>query len=339
MRKRNWRDTDFLYVSTRLRAASSAELTDEKLNRMLDAPTFAEAFALVCDFYGAGEEIRASGNYEALLDKALAEAFALAVELIRSVIREKDGEEAPEILLAPFRYVYDGQNLKALVKCEALSRDPLPLLSENGSVSVQEALRAASEHEYQAYPAPLAAAAAEARNVLAETKDPGLADQLLDKAVFASMAQAAGDSGLAYLQELVRVKTDSTNIGSFLRCVKNGKPRSYFERLFLAGGSLDKDFFLSNYGETPEKLLAALAFTAYSELASCTDASEAARLCENLYTKQAYKAETIAFGPELIVCYLVRKEYEVKNLRILLAGKSCGLSADRIRERLRGCDA
>ena len=88
-----------------------------------------------------------------------------------------------------------------------------------------------------------------------------------------------------------------------------------------------------------EKLLAALAFTAYSELASCTDASEAARLCENLYTKQAYKAETIAFGPELIVCYLVRKEYEVKNLRILLAGKSCGLSADRIRERLRGCDA
>lgn len=157
---------------------------------MLDAPTFAEAFALVCDFYGAGEEIRASGNYEALLDKALAEAFALAVELIRSVIREKDGEEAPEILLAPFRYVYDGQNLKALVKCEALSRDPLPLLSENGSVSVQEALRAASEHEYQAYPAPLAAAAAEARNVLAETKDPGLADQLLDKAVFASMARA-----------------------------------------------------------------------------------------------------------------------------------------------------
>ena len=119
MRKRNWRDTDFLYVSTRLRAASSAELTDEKLNRMLDAPTFAEAFALVCDFYGAGEEIRASGNYEALLDKALAEASALAVELIRSVIREKDGEEAPEILLAPFRYVYDGQNLKALVKCEA----------------------------------------------------------------------------------------------------------------------------------------------------------------------------------------------------------------------------
>lgn len=83
MRKRKWRDTDFLYVSTRLRAASSSELTAEKLNRMLDAPTFAEAFSQVCDLYGADEEIRASGNYEALLDKALADAFALAVELIR----------------------------------------------------------------------------------------------------------------------------------------------------------------------------------------------------------------------------------------------------------------
>ena len=127
---------------------------------MLDAPTFAEAFALVCDFYGAGDELRASGNYEELLDKALSEAFALAVELIRGVIREKDGEEAPEILLAPFRYVYDGQNLKALIKCEALGRDALPLLSENGSVSAEEALSAASEHAYDAYPAPLAAAAA-----------------------------------------------------------------------------------------------------------------------------------------------------------------------------------
>lgn len=62
-------------------------------------------------------------------------------------------------------------------------------------------------------------------------------------------------------------------------------------------------------------------------------------MCENLYAKQAYSAEKIAFGPELIVCFLVRKEYEVKNLRILLAGKSCGLSADRIKERLRGYDA
>lgn len=172
MRKRKWRDTDFLYVSTRLRAASSSELTAEKLNRMLDAPTFAEAFSQVCDLYGADEEIRASGNYEALLDKALADAFALAVELIRGVIREKDGESAPEILLAPFRYVYDGQNLKALIKCEALERDAHPLLTENGSTDVEDALKAASEHEYGAYPAPLAAAAVEARTALAETGEP-----------------------------------------------------------------------------------------------------------------------------------------------------------------------
>lgn len=339
MRKRKWRDTDFLYVSTRLRAASSSELTAEKLNRMLDAPTFAEAFSQVCDLYGADEEIRASGNYEALLDKALADAFALAVELIRGVIREKDGESAPEILLAPFRYVYDGQNLKALIKCEALERDARPLLTENGSIDVEDTLKAASEHEYGAYPAPLAAAAVEARTALAETGEPGQVDIILDRAIFAAMAAAAEESGLEYLKELVRVKTDSANIGIFLRCVRQQKSRAYFEKLYLTGGALDKDFFLSNYGETSEKLLAALAFTAYSELSACTDASEAARMCENLYAKQAYSAEKIAFGPELIVCFLVRKEYEVKNLRILLAGKSCGLSADRIKERLRGYDA
>lgn len=337
--KRKWRDTDFLYLSTRLRAAASSELTGERLNRMLDAPTFSEAFALVCDFYGASEEIRASGNYEALLDKALADAFALAGELIRGVIPEKEGESAPEILLAPFRYVYDGQNLKALIKCEALGRDALPLLSENGSVSAENAVRAVSEHEYDAYPAPLALAAAEARTSLAETGDPQQVDLILDKAIFAAMAQAADESGLAYLEKLVRVKTDSANIGIFLRCVRQQKPRAYFEKLYLTGGVLDKDFFLSAYGETPEKLLAALAFTDYSELAGCSDASEAARMCENLYAQYAYSAEKIAFGPELVIGFLVRKEYEVKNLRILLAGKSCGLSTERIKERFRGCDA
>lgn len=43
----------------------------------------------------------------------------------------------------------------------------------------------------------------------------------------------------------------------------------------------------------------------------------------------------VPFGAELLVLYIVRKEFEVKNVRIVLAGKSCGLSSEKIKERLR----
>ena len=333
MKKNNWKDTDFLTLSARLRAAENGELTREKLMRVIDAADFAESFSLVCDLYGADESERAGGDYEALLDRKLSDAYAFADELLHSVI---DVAAPPEILTAPLRYAYDAQNLKAAVKCRALDKDPALLLSDNGTVSAKQALRAASDGDFSAYPEHMASAATEAAEQLAATGDPQQVDLILDRAVFADMARAADDSGLDYLAELVKTKADSANIGAFLRCVRQNKNRLYFEKLFLPGGTLDKDFFLACYDDTPDKLLAALAFTAYSDLSGAADAAEAEKAGEELYTGKAYEAQRIPFGAELVICYLIRKEYEIKNVRIALAGKSCGLAADTIKKRLRG---
>ena len=42
-------------------------------------------------------------------------------------------------------------------------------------------------------------------------------------------------------------------------------------------------------------------------------------------------------GIEVPVSYILALENEIKNVRIILAGKDAGLSEDRIRERLRDC--
>ena len=49
----------------------------------------------------------------------------------------------------------------------------------------------------------------------------------------------------------------------------------------------------------------------------------------------AREAKMVSFGAEILVGYLIAREYEVKNLRILLAGKSVGLTTDALRERMR----
>jgi V/A-type H+-transporting ATPase subunit C len=43
----------------------------------------------------------------------------------------------------------------------------------------------------------------------------------------------------------------------------------------------------------------------------------------------------IPLGLEVMVAFLAAHEYEVKNLRILLAGKEAGIPTQTIRERIR----
>ena len=43
----------------------------------------------------------------------------------------------------------------------------------------------------------------------------------------------------------------------------------------------------------------------------------------------------VPFGAETVVSYLLSKEAEIKNTRIVMSGKLAGLAPDKIRERLR----
>lgn len=338
MKKKKLCDTDFLYLSTRLRAAEGNLITAEKLNRMLEAKSFEEAFTTACELYGNSSAEYAPEDYEKMLAAELAKAYAFACELIDGTV---DVDSKPFELLAPFRYVYDCQNLKAAIKCAALEKDALPMLSPNGSVTPEAVKAAVADGDYAAFSVNLAAAAPEAVEKLSATGDPQEVDLTLDKAAFADMHEAASASGLMYLSELMRVKTDCTNISTALRCIRQGKPKLYMQKLYLPGGMLDEDFFAAHYDETPAKLLDALAYTAYSGLVSNSaentpNAAQIEKRCDELYAEKAYAVKYLPFGAELVVCYIVQKEYEIKNVRIVLAGIACGLAPDQIKARLRG---
>lgn len=59
------------------------------------------------------------------------------------------------------------------------------------------------------------------------------------------------------------------------------------------------------------------------------------RAADDELMEVAREAKMVSFGAEILVGYLIAREYEVKNLRILLAGKSVGLTTDALRERMR----
>ena len=57
--------------------------------------------------------------------------------------------------------------------------------------------------------------------------------------------------------------------------------------------------------------------------------------CDNFYMDRVRGAKMIPFGPAVPAAYLIAREFEVKNLRIILGGKQAGLSPDAIRARVR----
>lgn len=56
---------------------------------------------------------------------------------------------------------------------------------------------------------------------------------------------------------------------------------------------------------------------------------------DDFWMDLAREAKFVPFGAEVLIGYAIALEYEVKNIRILLAGKDAGLASDVIRERLR----
>ncbi len=56
---------------------------------------------------------------------------------------------------------------------------------------------------------------------------------------------------------------------------------------------------------------------------------------DNLYLAAAKKSAAVAYGPEVAAAFLLRREFEVKNIRFLLFAKRAGLDSAAIRERLR----
>ena len=56
---------------------------------------------------------------------------------------------------------------------------------------------------------------------------------------------------------------------------------------------------------------------------------------DNLWLDKAKSAKRVTFGAPVLVGYIAALEYEVKNLRIIIAGKDAGLPAQTIKERMR----
>ena len=334
MSKTKLRDTDFLFLSAYIAAKSTHLLNENTCARMLDAASFAECAKLLeaCG-YPDVSGLRAE-QIDAVLAAHRDEVFAELAQL-----------SPCKALVDVFRCKYDYHNAKALIKAEGANVDGAYLLSGAGRVEKTKLMDAYHEENYGALPEKLGKAVEAARGILARTENPQLADFALDRAYFEELSALAGETGSEFLIGYVKVMIDSANLRSAVRTLRMGRGADFLRQALIPGGDCGTAQILASAASAESlaglfgsgRLRRAAELVAEAVGGSGLTAFEKA--CDNCVSGYLAGASMQSFGEAPVIAYIAAVENEIAAARMILTGRLSGVSAERIKERLREMNA
>lgn len=325
------KDTDYLVISARVKALETGLLTAERMEQILDAKSGEDAGKLLQEW-----------GYPQL-DPRRPEAMDAALSAVREATLADLAEGTPDArYIDLFKVKYDYHNVKALLKAEAVGAAPDRMLMDMGRVSTAELAEAVRSRELDGLPETLAAAVAEAREVLDTTRDPQLSDIVLDRWCYRDMAALAEETGSAFLRGYVAVQIDAVNLRTAVRTLRMGKGTDFLLGVLLEGGEISPDAVLkaaSGGGTGLRDLYGATRFRTAAEAGadalSGGPLTEFEKRCDDAVGDYLAGARYVPFGEAPLVGYLAARETEYTNLRIVLMGRAAGIDPAVIRTRLR----
>lgn len=320
----------YLYLSAMLRAREAKMLTREKAERMIEAPSFADAAAMLCDCgYADMSDMSAKE-----LEKALAEHRA---EIFSELARMSPDKELVDV----FRMKYDYHNAKTIIKAEAGELDRADLLSSSGRVDPEILIKAFTEDNFRNIPDVMGKAAAEAKSTLARTSNPQLADFTLDRAYFEELLSSAKALGSSFIKGYAQILIDSANLRSAVRTLRMKKSGDFLRTALIPGGGTDVNRVMT-VATDGDSLAALYANTLLEEAARLgAAAASGGRMtdfelaCDNAVTAYLGKAKLVAFGEAPVIAYIAAVENEITAVRMILTGFLAGIRPETIKERLR----
>jgi len=322
-------DKDYLFLSSMLRARASMFINEDALERMLSSGEFSESARILHELGWPNMEALDRAGVDRALSKYREELFA---ELVRL---SPDKE-----LVDLFRLRYDYHNAKVIIKAQAVGQDMDKLLSASGRVGLERLKNAFISGDYRFLPKELGKAMKEARDVLARTDNPQLADFVLDKACNAEMKGIAAKLDNKYINGYVSLHAQGSNLRACVRCIRMGKSEEFLRNLIFEDRYLERN--LSHICSSADGISTFFATSPYREAAILGAAAakggrltEFERMCDNVMVKYLKDARMHGFGPEYVLGFMAATENDITCARIILNGFLSGMSADIIKERLR----
>ncbi|MGE5484600.1 MAG: V-type ATP synthase subunit C [Ignavibacteriales bacterium] len=322
-------ETEYAYSVARVRVLETRLLDRPILERMVDAGSADEALRILGETEYSEALGAASGPAE--FESVLAAELKRVYDYVR-------GFSPDPALLDVLSLKFDLHNVKVLLKEKYLDGAGVErAVAGGGSMDVDRARAAIAAGDYRGLPGDYAAVAEKAERALEETGDPQVIDLVVDGEMFRLGLEIARDSRFELLEQIWTTMIDVTNIKSLVRINRMGRSREFLRRCLIDGGLVPVATLLGLHGEAPSAVADALRYTRYARLTEegLKQGSRFELLGDNFITGFLRSARHKAFGPEPVIAYVLAKETEIRNLRIILTGKINGLPPAVIRERLR----
>jgi V/A-type H+-transporting ATPase subunit C len=309
----------YAYSFGRVKALEAALLDKAQFKRMAEAPTAAEAAKILSETAYADIE----GADILAMERVLQEELRRVYDLAQHISPRRDITDALQMK-------YDFHNAKVMVKAEVASREPAYLVPL-GIVEIEK-LKKAFKERIKDLPHPLARAVEKARSEYEETGDTQIIDFVMDSEYVQTLLEYSEE--YPFLREFFQMKIDLENIRSFVRCQKFGVD---FAKVYLEGGTIDLKTFETSRGESLEALSHVAQTRNYSHVVEegLKQYEETQRLtlyeklAEDFLIEYVKRAKMVTLGIEPLLGYILAKEREVKQIRLILLGKLKGVDIEK----------
>lgn len=286
------RNTDFITASSYIRTQENRLLTRTKL----------ESLVSIHDFSDILKGLSQDTEYNFMSVKNLDQAEHILMQewkrVCERLYKVSPHKEAVQIMVLP----YDFHLLRQSIKGELASDKEIELPKELKKLQT------------------------ETENLKENNQ---IKEIFLDKKMFETMAAIAKELNSSFITEQVQMKIDFYNIKTMVRAREMKMDAAFFEGCYVKGGRISKDVFLNNYS-VPYSAVAASFSNKYcntevqkglESYESNHNFSELEILLQNALISHLKKAKLISYGAEIIYAYLMAKENEIRQIRLLLTCK------------------
>lgn len=214
---------------------------------------------------------------------------------------------------------YDYNNLKMLLKCHFLGKEPDPsALSKAGAEDPMEMSALLSQGKAEELPIEFDYGLLE--SIMKSKGELWVIDGILDRAYYRELLGQGEKLKDTFFLDFIRQQIDLKNIVIFIRCHKTGLP---LESFLLGGGYVDLDVYLDLAGESLEGIITENEFNPYrsiisdglSALEKTGSYAELETAIRNYFISILKEIRNVFFTVKPFIGYLLAKEHEISLLK------------------------
>lgn len=322
----------FIRPSITTRVYEKNLLTSENLKRLIDTDNLNEAISSLNDTK-YGELLQKLDRYEDY-EKALSQ---MLLNSYKDMIKISPDENLVKYLEEKYNF----HNLKVLLKELIQDEDYKSIYIDIGKIDLVKIKRNLKEDinqndKYFSY-------AKKALDLYKENKDPQDIDLSLDKDFYEKLLEDSENLNYESLVKFTKERIDLTNLKTLLRIKGQDQSVDLLEKALIDGGNIEKNLFRDSLNAEKtsysnlffkEKIYPQVKI-ALEEDDLYKAMQKIEKIIDNHLMDFAKESKKVSYGPEVIMGYLISREMEIKNLRIILTAKLNSLSREFMEERLR----